>query len=378
MKVAFIGQKGLPATYGGVEHHVEELAVRLAARGHQPCVYNRPSYNPSAPARYRGVGVVTLPSVATKHLDAITHVAVCTAHALSHDFDIVHYHAVGPSLLSWAPNLRGVCAVATIHGRDWQRPKWGGLASLALHGGEWMAMHAPDETVVVSQSLAIELSTRYGRPAHFIPNGITLDDGDDPSILHELGLEPRRYVLFASRLVPEKGAHYLAEAWRRQDRGMTLVMAGDSSFSADYVRSLHAACAHDRVVFPGYVFGPRLATLFRQAALFVLPSDVEGLPLVLLEALGYGTPVLASDIPPNREVLGDLGHTFAAGSVDDLQRQLGAALDELPMLREQAGEAASWIAGVYDWDLVADQTIALYETALEARRTAAARRKAPV
>ncbi len=368
MKVAFIGQKGLPATYGGVERHVEELAVRLAAHGHQACVYNRPSYNPSAPAQYRGVKVVTLPSVATKHLDAITHVAVCTAHALRHDADIVHYHAVGPALLSWAPNLRGVCALATVHGRDWQRPKWGSLASLALHAGEWMAMHAPDETVVVSRSLADELSSRYGRPAHYIPNGITLADGDDLSILGEFGLEPGRYVLFASRLVPEKGAHYLAEAWRRLGRDMTLVMAGDSSFSADYVQSLRASCEHDGVVFTGYVFGPRLATLFRQAALFVLPSDVEGLPLVLLEALGYGTPVLASDIPPNREVLGDLGRTFAAGSVDDLQRQLGAALDELPALREQASQAASWIAGVYDWDLIADQTIALYETALEARR----------
>ncbi len=376
MKVAFIGQKGLPATYGGVEHHVEELAVRLAARGHQACVYNRPSYNPSAPAEYRGVAVVSLPSVATKHLDAITHVAVCTAHALRHDADIVHYHAVGPALLSWVPNLRGVCALATVHGRDWQRPKWGGLASFALHAGEWMAMHAPDETVVVSRSLAGELSSRYGRPAHYIPNGITLADGDDPSILSEFGLEPGRYVLFASRLVPEKGAHYLAEAWRRLGSDMTLVMAGDSSFSADYVQSLRASCEHDGVVFTGYVFGPRLATLFRQAALFVLPSDVEGLPLVLLEALGYGTPVLASDIPPNREVLGGLGRTFAAGSVDDLARRLKAALDELPALREQASQAASWIAGVYDWDLIADQTIALYETALEARRAGGRRGRA--
>ena len=378
MRVAFIGQKGLPATYGGVERHVEELSVRLAAHGHQACVYNRPSYNSSAPSRYQGVEVVTLPSVATKHLDAITHVVVCTAHAIRRGVDIVHYHAVGPALLSWVPNLRGVCAVATIHGRDWQRPKWGNLASLALHAGEWTAMHAPDETVVVSRALAAELSSRYGRPAHFIPNGIKLEDGDDPSILSELGLEPGGYVLFASRLVPEKGAHYLAEAWRRLGGDRTLVMAGDSSFSADYVQSLRAACAHDRVVFPGYVFGPRLATLFRQAALFVLPSDVEGLPLVLLEALGYGTPVLASDIPPNREVLGDLGRTFTAGSVDDLRRQLGAARDELPALREQAGQASSWIAGVYDWDLVADQTIALYEAALEARRTGGRRDRANV
>jgi glycosyltransferase involved in cell wall biosynthesis len=368
VRVAFIGQKGVPATYGGVERHVEELAARLAARGHQACVYNRPHYVASPPSRYRGVEVVTLPSVATKHLDAITHVAVCTAHALRHQADVVHYHAVGPALLSWVPRLRGVCALVTIHGRDWQRPKWGTAASLALHAGEWMAMHAPDQTVVVSQSLAGELSSRYRRPARYIPNGITLEQGDDLSILDELGVAPRRYVLFASRLVPEKGAHYLADAWRRQDSDMTLVMAGDSSFSADYVQSLKAACAHDRVVFPGYVFGPRLATLFRNAALFVLPSDVEGLPIVLLEALGYGTPVLASDIPPNREVLGDLGRTFAAGSVDDLGRQLEAALDELPALREQAAQAATAIARLYDWDVVADQTIALYETALGVRR----------
>jgi glycosyltransferase involved in cell wall biosynthesis len=368
VKVAFVGQKGVPASYGGVERHVEELAARLAEAGHHACVYNRPHYNRSAPARYRGIEVVTLPSVATKHLDAISHVAVCTAHALRHEADIVHYHAIGPALLSWVPCLRGVCAVVTVHGRDWQRPKWGNVATLALRAGEWVSMHAPDETVIVSRSLAEELSGKYGRPAHYIPNGISLEGEDDVSILAELGVEPGRYVLFASRLVPEKGAHYLADAWRGLDGDLTLVMAGDSSFSADYVQSLRGACVADRVVFPGYVFGARLATLFRNAALFVLPSDVEGLPIVLLEALGYGTPVLASDIPPNREVLGDLGRTFVAGSVDDLRRQLAAALDELPTLRDEARQAAATVAGVYDWDVVADQTIALYEEALAARR----------
>jgi len=366
VRVAYIGQKGLPATYGGVERHVEELAVRLAARGLTPCVYNRPHYNPAPPRVYRGVEVVTLPSIATKHLDAISHVALCTAHALWRRVDIVHYHAIGPALLSWAPRLAGAGAVVTVHGRDWQRPKWGEAASLALRGGEWVAMRAPDETVVVSQSLAGELSARYGRAARFIPNGIKLEEGDDPGVLDELGLEAGRYVLFASRLVPEKGAHYLVEAWRRCNGDLALVMAGDSSFSEDYVRSLHAMCAGD-VVFPGYVFGARLATLFRNAALFVLPSDLEGLPIVLLEALGYGTPVLASDIPPNREVLGDLGRTFRAGDVDDLRRQLDAVLDELPALRAQATEAAAWIADEYDWDAVADQTLALYESVLRSR-----------
>jgi len=369
VKVAFIGQKGVPATYGGVERHVEELSARLAARGHEARVYNRPHYNPSAPPCYRGVEVVTLPSLPTKHLDAITHVAVCTADALRHQVDVIHYHAVGPALLSWVPNVRDVCAVVTIHGRDWQRPKWGPAATMVLRAGEWMAMHAPDETIVVSRALAAELSDRYRRPATYIPNGIVLEGGDDATVLDELRVEPGRYVLFASRLVPEKGAHYLVEAWRRCGGDMTLVMAGDSSFSADYVRSLRRACADDRVVFPGYVYGPRLATLFRNAALFVLPSDVEGLPIVLLEALGYGTPVLASDIGPNREVLGGRGRTFAAGDVDDLQRRLSEALGELPVLQGQARQAAAEVAEVYDWDAVADQTIALYEAALATRRT---------
>jgi glycosyltransferase involved in cell wall biosynthesis len=368
VKVAYIGQKGLPASYGGVERHVEELAARVAAAGHQVVVYNRSHYNPQAPGRYRGVEVVTLPSLATKHLDAITHVAVCSAHAMAHGADLVHYHAIGPALLSWMPRLRGAASVVTVHGRDWQRPKWGAFASLALRGGEWAAMHAPDETIVVSRSLADELAARYGRPARCIPNGIVLEEGDDPGVLDGLGIEPQGYVLFASRLVPEKGAHYLIEAWRQLDTDLSLVMAGDSSFSADYVASLRAGCVDERVVFPGYVYGRSLATLFRNAALFVLPSDVEGLPIALLEALGYGTPVLASDIAPNREVVGDLGGTFAVGDVGDLLRKLEAALTELPRLREQARAAATTVVRTHDWDAIADQTIAVYEAALEGRR----------
>jgi glycosyltransferase involved in cell wall biosynthesis len=369
VKVAFIGQKGMPATYGGVERHVEELAVRLAALGIRPCVYNRRHYSGSPPTTYRGVDVVTLPSIASKHLDAISHVAVCTAHAISHKADVIHYHAVGPALLSWVPRLAGVPTVVTVHGRDWQRPKWGGVASAALRAGEWMAMHAPDETIVVSRSLAHELSAKHGRPARYIPNGITLEESEDPTILAELGVEPGEYVLFASRLVPEKGAHYLAEAWLEQRTDMRLVMAGDSSFSSDYVEGLRTTCrrGEGRIVLPGYVYGPRLAALFRHAALFVLPSDLEGLPIVLLEALGYGVPVLASDIPPNLEVLDGRGRTFRAGSAHDLGRQLGSALGDLPALQEEATRSAASVVAAYDWDEVTRQTMSVYE-GLAARR----------
>ncbi len=367
MKVAFIGQKGIPASYGGVERHVEELATRVSKRGHEACVYNRHHYNASPPSRYEGVWVVTLPSVATKHLDTITHVAACTAHAVANGADVVHYHAVGPALLSWIPRLRGIGTVVTIHGRDWQRPKWGGPASRALQAGEWMAMHAPHETIVVSRSLTEELSAKYGRPARYIPNGITLEAHEDASILEELGLESKGYILFASRLVPEKGAHYLAQACREMQPDVTLVIAGDSSFSDDYATELRDSCSRQRVVFPGYVYGPRLAALFRHAALFVLPSDVEGLPIVLLEALGYGTPVLVSDIPPNREVLNGFGRMFAAGDVGDLRRQLALALDDLRALQDEAAAASVSVLASYDWDVVADTTIDVYEAALGRR-----------
>jgi len=361
-----IGQKGIPATFGGIERHVQELALRLAAGGHQVVVYNRPSYADDDVHDFHGVRVVTLPSLATKHLDAITHAALCTAHALRHGADIVHYHAEGPALLSWIPRLRGTGVVVTIHGQDWRRPKWGRVAAMALRAGEWMAMHVPQRTIVVSSSLSKRLSLEYGHPTDFIPNGIVLEDEEDRSILDELGLESGKYVFFASRLVPEKGAHYLVEAHRRIRTELPLVIAGDSSFSSDYVRSLHAGSSGDGVVFTGFVYGARLATLFRNAALFVLPSDVEGLPIVLLEALGYGSPVLASDIPPNREVLGDLGRTFRAGDVDDLAKQLAACLGELPAMREQAGQTAATIVKDYDWDAVTAQTIAVYEGVMSA------------
>ncbi len=375
MNIAFIGQKGFPATYGGVERHVEELALRLAARGHRPWVYNRPHYQHDAARVDRGVSVITLPSIATKHLDAISHAAVCTAHALLHRADVVHYHAAGPALLSWLPRSCGVGTVATIHGRDWQRPKWSGSAAAALRAGEWMAMRAPDETIVVSRSLTDELSAQYGREARYIPNGISLQETQDTSVLDEFGLEPGRFVLFASRLVPEKGAHYLTAAWRGVPGDMKLVMAGDSSFSADYARRLRESCPKERVVFPGFVYGPRLAALFKNAALFVLPSDIEGLPIVLLEALGYGTPVLASDIPPNKEVLGSLGRTFRAGDIDDLRAALSSAMEDLPILRAQAAAGASAITKEYDWDSVTTQTEAVYASVV-ARGASPSRRRA--
>ena len=209
--------------------------------------------------------------------------------------------------------------------------------------------------------MAGQLSEVYGRAVHFIPNGVTLVDEADQYWLEQLGLGSRGYVLFASRIVPEKGLHYLLEVWRRGNIDAPLVVAGDSSFSQDYVERLKEN-ASPNVHFVGYVFGARLASLFRESALFVLPSDLEGLPIVLLEALGYGAPVLASDIPPNREVLGTFGTTFKAGDVDDLEKRLSECLAAPEEARDKATAAQSRVRDEFNWDQVTASTEALYSS----------------
>lgn len=373
MRIAMIGQKGIPATYGGVERHVEELASRLVECGHDVTVYTRPHYDRRKARRprpshermyYRGVRLVRVPSIATKHLDAISHVALCTAHAVASRVDVVHYHAVGPALFSWIPRLFRQKAVVTVHGQDAMRPKWGGFASFVLRRGEWVAVHAPNATICVSETLTAKLSQRYRRRVDFVPNGVDLIEGSDESILSELGVERGKYILFASRLVPEKGCHYLIEAWEQAGRPLPLVMAGDSSFSPNYVEQIKSMPSGSAVVFPGNIYGARLASLFRNATLFVLPSDLEGLPIVLLEALGYGAPVLASDIPPNLEAMGGLGKTFAAGNVSDLRDKLCECLAAARELKRVASLEAPRITSSYDWDVVTRQTIAVYMLAM--------------
>jgi glycosyltransferase involved in cell wall biosynthesis len=361
MRITMIGQKGIPATYGGVERHVDELSQRLVARGHSVTVYTRPHYTPPDLHEYRGVELISMRSLPTKHLDAISHTAICSIRAAFGKADIVHYHSAGPALLSWFPRLAGKKVVCTVHGQDWKRPKWGRAASMALRMGERASVSFPNATISVSECLAEELSRAYGRTVDFIPNGVTLLDEADDYWLKQLDVRPQSYVLFASRIVPEKGLHYMLEVWRRGKIDMPLVVAGDSSFSQDYVDQLKAS-APPGVHFVGYVFGARLASLFRECGLFVLPSDLEGLPIVLLEALGYGSPVLASDIPPNTEVLGSLGETFKAGDVDDLEIRLLDCLAHLDEARGRAAEVSARVRSEFNWDRVTTCTEALYSS----------------
>lgn len=368
LRIAMVGQRGLPATYGGVERHVEEIGARLVDMGHEVIVYCRPHYSTSQMGTYRGMQLRHLNTVDTKHFEAIVHSAGATVSAIHDHVDVVHYHALGPGLVAPLPRVASRAKVVqTIHGLDQDRSKWGRVATSVLQLGCWMSARVPDATVVVSKALQEHFRSAHGRDTVYICNGVE-ERGIDESVgsmLDLLGVTAHKYVLFVGRLVPEKAPDLLLRAFARLDReGVRLVVAGGSSFTADYVWSLQRLAAADpRVVMSGYVHGADLDELYANAAVFVLPSDVEGMPLTLLEAAASGSPILASDIPPHREMIGAPGpgkRLFRAGDEDDLLAQLEQVLDHPEVELAGADESRLTVHKEFSWDRAAEELSALY------------------
>jgi glycosyltransferase involved in cell wall biosynthesis len=353
MKIAMIGQKGIPTRSGGVEIHVEEIAVRLVERGHEVVVYCRKNYCISKLSEYKGIRLKYISSINTKHLDAIIYSFLATIHALTKGFDIYHYHALGPCTVSWIPRLFGKKVVCTIHGLDWQRQKWGQFASAYLKFGELCCARVPHKAISVSESVQRYMKNKYNKEIEYIPNGINIPDRKEANIIKaEYNLNKNDYILFLARLVPEKGAHYLIEAYNRITAGKKLVIAGDSSHSDDYVKSLgKLAENNENIIFTGFVSGDRLAELFSNAFLYVLPSDVEGMPISLLEAMSHGLKCLVSDIDENRSVIGDYGCSFRRGNIDDLSDKLSSILDEKVKFHD-SDALVNYIRGYFNWDKV--------------------------
>jgi glycosyltransferase involved in cell wall biosynthesis len=374
LRIAMIGARGVPATFGGIERHVEELGAALVARGHEVAVFCRPNYCHDRLGHHRGMRLRRLPTVGTKHLDAIVHSALSTAATLREPFDILHYHAIGPGMVAAVPRyLWRARVVLTVHGRDDQRAKWGRGARAVLGAASWMSAHVPDATVVVGRHLEQWYREAHGRATVYVPNGVrAVPPRPAGAALARLRLAPRRYLLFVGRLVPEKAPDLLVRAFRRLPGDWRLVLAGDSSFTDDYTASLRELAAADpRVLLAGFVYGADLEELYSNAAGFVLPSALEGLPLTLLEAVAFGLPVAASAIPPHLEVLGASGpghHLVPPGDPDRLlaaMRQLLA--DPQP---ELAGAASlrERVLPSYRWEDAAARTEAVYREVLARRR----------
>jgi glycosyltransferase involved in cell wall biosynthesis len=356
-----IGLKGVPALHGGIERHVEELGRGLARLGHDVTVYCRKNYTPPD-ATVEGLTLRRLLSVNTKHLDAWTHTLLASLDAAPRRFDVYHYHALGPATLAFIPRALGKTVVATVHGLDWQREKWGAVASAYLRLGEWAAARLATRTVVVSRELQRYFARRYRRRTTYIPNAVSAPGPVDLAALEPYGLQAGRYLLTVGRLVPEKGIHLLLEAYRDVATDLPLVVVGDDPHGR-YLERLKEE-ADDRVRFVGYVYGPPLAAFFAGSYLYVQPSTLEGLSIALLEAMSYGAGVLASDIPPNVEALADAGFYFPSGDVAALRERLRDLIASPNEIKAKGDEAARRVAELYSWEEVARRTAAVYEAAL--------------
>ncbi len=360
MRIAMIGQKGIPATYGGIERHVEEIATRLVQRGHEVDVFSRLYYSHQR-GQYQGVNIVRLPSINTKHFDTITHCAFSTLGALFRRYDVVHFHALGPSIFSGLPRLTGARTVVTVHGLDWERGKWGRLAAWFLRRCEGPAIRFPDRTIVVSKTLRDHFTKNYGIEPVMIPNGANPGVYRPINKLKKYALDRHRYILFVGRLVPEKGCHYLLEAFSQLDTDARLVMAGGSSFSDGYVDSLmKIRDGNERVVMLGYVYGDVLDELWSNAYMVVQPSVLEGLSISLIEAISHGRCVLASDIPENLEVVQDCALTFRTRDVHDLRDKMKLLLEHPETVDGIATKCRSHAETHYSWNRIVDATEAVY------------------
>ena len=373
-----IGQKGIAPHAGGVEKHVEEIGARLAARGHEVDVFCRAHYT-DLRGTHRGMRVVMRPAIHTKHLDALSHAVAATLSSFGRGYDVIHYHALGPTTLSPVARLPGARVVSTCHGLDWRREKWGPVAQAMLRAAEWPSARFPHRLIAVSRGLAEYFRARYGADAVHIPNGFDAPERLSPPeairARWNLGAPDQdgAFVLFLSRLVPEKGAHTLIEAFRRVESPLRLVVAGGSSHSDDTVRRLHALAAGDRrVLFVGPVAGAEWSELLSNARLFVLPSTLEGLPIVLLEAMGHGRSCLASDIPENLEIVEPepggprYARTFRAGDAADLAGAIGGALAD-PEAVERGRRAREMVRARFGWDAIAGRVEEVYRELLERR-----------
>ncbi len=373
MKIAMLGHKRIPSREGGVEIVVEELATRMVEKGHQVTVYNRKGKNVADKSadleahklkEYKGVKLVNVFTSEKKALNAILYSFNATWKAVFKKYDVIHFHAEGPCSMIPLAKLFGKRAVATIHGLDWARSKWGGFATKFLKFGEKMAAKHADEIIVLSRNVQNYFKETYGRDTHYIPNGVNLPALKAPDMItKEYGLKGEDYILFLARLVPEKGLHYLLNAYREIDTDKKLVIAGGASHSSEYVDEIKALAARDeRVIMTGFVQGQKLEELFSNAYVYVLPSDLEGMPISLLEALSYGRRCLVSDIDENVEAAKEYAVSFKKSDEKDLKEKLEGILRDSTLGGTYNPEAVrDYVSKNYNWDDVVEETLKLYK-----------------
>lgn len=373
MKIAFIGQKGIPAKIGGVERYVEELSTRLAENGNEAFVYVRDNYTDKNLKDYKGVKLVHLPSIPTKNLDAISHTFLATVHAIFSDYDVVHYHSIGPATMIPLLKIfkRKTTIVGTYQCQDYFHQKWGWFARTYLKWGEKIISKYPDKTICVSKILQNLVRSKYARETYLVPNGVSIKRTLRNDLLAKWGLKSGRYILTVSRLIRHKGIHYLIEAFENLSRNhkipedLKLVIVGDGHYTDDYVKRIKdLAEKNPNIILTGVLSGEELAQIFSNSYLFVQPSESEGMSIALMEAIAYGNPVIASDIPENKEILSDPKFLFKSGDAGELENKMEWVFKNYSEVQNDFRPLAEKMKDAYDWDKIAGRILEIYKDAL--------------
>ena len=369
LKIAMFGQKRLTRE-GGVEIVVKELCTRMAQKNCEVTCYNRSGHHVSGSeyddvdkTEYKGITQKCVPTIERRGLAAVSSSAFAALYSAVGNYDVVHIHAEGPAFFCWLPKLFGKRVIVTIHGIDWQREKWkSGFGSKFIRQGEKNAVKYADEIIVLSKGVQDYFKDAYGRETYFIPNGVNRPEIRNADLItRKFGLTKDSYILFLGRLVPEKGIRYLVEAFKNVKTDKKLVIAGGSSDTDSFTKELkELAKDDDRIIFTGFVQGRMLDELYSNAYIYTLPSDLEGMPLSLLEAMSYGNCCLVSDIPECAEVVENKALIFKKSDVKDLQEKLQDACDCSKKVVEMKKQAADFICEKYNWDDVVEETMKLY------------------
>ncbi len=369
LRIAMLGHKRIPSREGGVEIVVEELSTRMAELGHDVTCFNRKGHHVSGEefdsqllSEYKGVEIKRVFTVQKGGLAAATSSLFASLKAAFGKFDVVHYHAEGPCAMLWLPKMFGKKCVATIHGLDHQRAKWGKFASWYILFGEKCAVKFADEIIVLSENVQKYFKEKYNRDTVFIPNGITCSQNEEAEeITEKFSLKKDGYILFLGRIVPEKGLSYLVEAFKNVKTDKKLVIAGGASDTAEFEKELKSTASEDkRIIFTGFVQGKIWRELYSNAYIYVLPSDVEGMPLSLLEAMSCGNCCLTSDIPECSSVIGDYGLTFRKGDVSDLSNKIQYLCDNPEITADYKSKSADYVCSKFNWNDIVNKTLDIY------------------
>jgi len=360
MRVAMIGIKAIPARFGGFETAVDELSRGLVRLGHNVRVYNRSGMSSFMGSCYDGVELVTLPTLRSKNLSTIVHAFLSTLHVLLHRVDVVHYFTTGVTLFAPLPRLLGMKVVCSVDGTDWQRAKWSWFPRWYLRFSEKLAVRFCNRLISDSKDIMNYYAHKYGAPSSCIVYGMREHHSGKLDILSRFRLDPREYVLFVGRLVPENNIHHLIHAFEKTDTTRKLVIVGDDPWEREYFKSLKST-SDPRILFTGAVYGDGYAQLQENAYLFVLPDEVGGTHPVLVEAMGYGNCVLVNDTPSNLEVIADAGLHYSGGEGDvDLQRQLEYLLDTPNLVADYRVRARDRAQTHYRWEGVVREHANVY------------------